>query len=445
MLKKLFINTEAKEDNRFILSGSDSESEDHNVRKRFVKNRIISSEADTEETGKLSEEGVPENVNEMFDAEDLTIDTSGLTDHINDCVDKLTNGEDMDLADLSSLNVSEEIKDLGNDTEKDTETVPKSMEKDTKNVLESMVCGMKTVPKSPLFLGKGFHRPQMAIRARSIRGERRKGHERELEKNKEVTDTEYEDWRAKHNVYHGIGPGCCINAKEIYEELKNGKPSDQLLVRIVEYFADKANTDGGKEVMEIIPEMQSATDVKVSDMGELSSNNEMLDFPLVGMSPDYRSDVSSREKEIDLEESMEKCSGKISDRNYEKGDGKKDENSGGKVYEKEKSNVLREEGVVLFKQEKGDELTVTVETKAKPVELSKLELLEKEMIEEEFGTDENDLEWTILDDIDAEILKKRTISKCVDLYENDDEEDLDYADFSSVKDGDMLYFKSARR
>ena len=78
---------------------------------------------------------------------------------------------------------------------------------------------MKTVPKSPLFLGKGFCRPQTAIRGRSIRGERRKGHERELEKNKEVTDTEYEDWRAKHNVYHGIGPGCCVNAKEIYEEL----------------------------------------------------------------------------------------------------------------------------------------------------------------------------------------------------------------------------------
>ena len=105
--------------------------------------------------------------------------------------------------------------------------------------------------------------------------------------------------------------------------------------------------------------------------------------------------------------------------------------------------MLSEEDVVLFKQEKGDELTVIVETKAKPVEMSKLELLEKEMIEE-FGTDENDLEWTILDDIDAEILKKRTISKCVDLYEND-EEDLDYADFSSVKDGDMLYFKSVRR
>ena len=68
------------------------------------------------------------------------------------------------------------------------------MEKDTENVLESMVYGMKTVPKSPLFLGKGFHRPQMAIRGRSMRGERRKGHERELEKNKEVTDTEYEDW-----------------------------------------------------------------------------------------------------------------------------------------------------------------------------------------------------------------------------------------------------------
>ena len=70
-----------------------------------------------------------------------------------------------------------------------------------------------------------------------------------------MTDTEYEDWQAKHNVYHGIRPGHCINAKEIYEELKNGKPSDQLLVRIVEYFADKANTDAGKEVMEIIPEM----------------------------------------------------------------------------------------------------------------------------------------------------------------------------------------------
>ena len=48
--KKLFINNEAKKDNRFILSGSDSESKDQKVRKRFVKNHIISSEADMEET-----------------------------------------------------------------------------------------------------------------------------------------------------------------------------------------------------------------------------------------------------------------------------------------------------------------------------------------------------------------------------------------------------------
>ena len=207
---------------------------------------------------------------------------------------------------------------------------------------------------------------------------------------------------------------------------------------------DKASKDAGNEVIKIIPEMQSATNLEVSDMGELSTNNEMLDFPSVGMSPDYCSDVSSREKEIDLEESMEKCSGKISDGNYKKGDGKKDEkyeNSDGKVYEREKSNVLREGDIVLFKQEKGDKLTLIVETKMKPVEMSNLELLEKEMIEEEFGMDENDLEWTILDDIDAEILKKRTISKCVDLYENNDEEDLDYGDFSCVKDGDMLYLK----
>ena len=53
----MFINNEAKEDNRFILTGSDSESKDQKVRKRFVKNHIISSEADTEETGKSSEEG----------------------------------------------------------------------------------------------------------------------------------------------------------------------------------------------------------------------------------------------------------------------------------------------------------------------------------------------------------------------------------------------------
>ena len=55
------------------------------------------------------------------------------------------------------------------------------------------------------------------------------------------------------------------------------------------------------------------------------------------------------------------------------------------------------------------------------------------------------LEWTILDDIDAEILKQRRVSKHVNLYENNNEEDLDYGDFSSVKDGDMLYFKSAWR
>ena len=68
---------------------------------------------------------------------------------------------------------------------------------------------------------------------------------KELEKHEEVTNTVYEDWLSKHNVSHGISPGCCMNAKEIYEELKHGKLSDQLLVRIVEYFADKACTDVG--------------------------------------------------------------------------------------------------------------------------------------------------------------------------------------------------------
>ena len=87
------------------------------------------------------------------------------------------------------------------------------------------------------------------------------------------------------------------------------------MVRIVEYFADKACTDVGNDVVRILPEMQSATGLEVSDTAELSSNNEMADFPLVGMSPDYCSDVSAREKDIDLEESMEKCSGKNSDGN----------------------------------------------------------------------------------------------------------------------------------
>ena len=194
--------------------------------------------------------------------------------------------------------------------------------------------------------------------------------------------------------------------------------------------------------MEIIPEMQSATDVEVSDTGELSSNNEMLDFPLVGDVFSIALMYLLERKKLIWRKVWKNVQGKLVTETTKRGDGKKDENSDGKVYKKEKLNVLREEDIVLFKQEKGDELTVIVETKAKPVEMSKLELLEKEMIEEEFGMDENDLEWTILDDIDAEILKKRTISKHVDLYENDDEEDLD---FSSVKDGDMLYFKSARR
>ena len=66
--------------------------------------------------------GVQENVNEeMFDAKDINIDKSGLTDHINDCVNKLMTGEDMQLADLSSLNMSDEIKDMGNDTTKCSE------------------------------------------------------------------------------------------------------------------------------------------------------------------------------------------------------------------------------------------------------------------------------------------------------------------------------------
>ena len=153
--------------------------------------------------------------------------------------------------------------------------------------------------ESPLFLSKGFRRPQMAIQGRSIRGAGRIVHEKELEKHEEVTDTVYRDWQSKHNVYHGISPGHCINAKEIYEELKYGKLSDQLLVRIVEYFADKTCTDVGNDVVKILPEMQSATGLEVSDTAELSSNNEMADFPLVGMSPDYCSDVSAREKDID--------------------------------------------------------------------------------------------------------------------------------------------------
>ena len=83
---------------------------------------------------------MPENINEeIFDAEDLNIDTSGLTNHIDDCINKLTNGEDMQLSDLSRLNVSDKIKDMGNNTKKDTENVPKStesMETVIKTILE---------------------------------------------------------------------------------------------------------------------------------------------------------------------------------------------------------------------------------------------------------------------------------------------------------------------
>ena len=48
--------------------------------------------------------------------------------------------------------------------------------------------------ESPLFLSKGFRRPQMAIQGRSIRGAGRIVHEKELEKHEEVTDTVYKDW-----------------------------------------------------------------------------------------------------------------------------------------------------------------------------------------------------------------------------------------------------------
>ena len=48
--------------------------------------------------------------------------------------------------------------------------------------------------ESPLFLGKGFWRPQTAIQGRSIRGPGRIVHEKELEKHEEVKDTEEEDW-----------------------------------------------------------------------------------------------------------------------------------------------------------------------------------------------------------------------------------------------------------
>ena len=110
--------------------------------------------------------------------------------------------------------------------------------------------------------------------------------------------------------------------------------------------------------------------------------------------------MSQLERDIDLEESMEKCSAKISDRNYKTSDGNKDkkyENSDGKVYEKEKSDLLSEADIVVFKQEKGDELTLIVENK--PVEMTNLELLEQQMIEEEFGemrTIWNGQYWMIL-------------------------------------------------
>ena len=184
------------------------------------------------------------------------------------------------------------------------------------------------------------------------------------------------------------------------------------MVRIVEYFADKASTDVGDDILEIDFERESRSGVEVSDTGELSSNNELGDFPSVGMSPDYCSDVSAREKDIDLEESMEKCSANNSDRNYKKGDGKKDEkyeNCDVNVYKKEKSYFQSKTDILVFKQEKGDECTLIAETK--PVEMTNLELLEQDMIQEEFGKDENNLEWTILDDIDTELLKKRTVSK----------------------------------
>ena len=99
----------------------------------------------------------------MFDAEDCNIDTSGLTDHINDCVDKLMTGEDTQLAALSSLNMSDENKSYGKQYEKGHR---KCSEKYGKygNCYENHLerCDEKYT-ESPLFLGKGFWRPKTAI------------------------------------------------------------------------------------------------------------------------------------------------------------------------------------------------------------------------------------------------------------------------------------------
>ena len=77
--------------------------------------------------------------------------------------------------------------------------------------------------------------------------------------------------------------------------------------------------------------------------------------------------------------------------------------------------------------------------------MSNLERLERQMIVEEFGNDDNNLEWTILDEIDAEIMRKKKQCKKVGLYENDNEEELDYCVFENMKNGDIVYFKSSRR
>ena len=124
------------------------------------------------------------------------------------------------------------------------------------------------------------------------------------------------------------------------------------MVRIVEYFADKSCTDVGNDVVEILPEMESATGLEVSDTAELSSNNEMADFPSVGMSPDYCSDVSARErywfggkygKMFSKRQwwKLQKTVMENKDIKYE--------NTDGKVYKKEKSDLLSEADIVLFK------------------------------------------------------------------------------------------------
>ena len=152
--------------------------------------------------------------------------------------------------------------------------------------------------KIPRYLGVPRVRRSRGIRGRGLTNIGRGMHN--SERPQPLVNPPYEepkDWRKKYGAIQGIGPGRCLNYKNVYKELKYGTPLEQCLVGLLEYFKEKAHEllccqatfmlqdDGSFKI--------NSTDIEDMDTTEL---NNTLDIPSpvivqhVGSSPSEMSE-----------------------------------------------------------------------------------------------------------------------------------------------------------